>query len=192
MPASLYDEAMADMTNARQALRAGTAPYHDRVDAIFARTDFTDRAAYGRFLQAQAAAHIAAEDALDAAGASAVLPDWPTRRRAALLRADLAALGLDAPATCESLDLAQDAAILGGVYVLEGSRLGGTLLKRSVPAEFPATFLGAADPPAWRSLLATLDARLRTAEDVRIAIDAAARVFLLFEASGRRFSEVCR
>lgn len=176
---------MADTTSVRYALRSRTAEYHDRVDTLFSRTDLTDRAAYGRFLQAQAAAHFAAEDALDLAGAGAVLPDWDARRRSALLALDLADLGLSAPEPA-AIAFGSEAAILGGVYVLEGSRLGGALLKRSVPAAFPARFLGASDSAAWRSLLATLDARLQSPAAVDLAVDAAARVFLLFEASAQR------
>ena len=47
-------------------------------------------------------------------------------------------------------------ALLGGLYVIEGSRLGGALLKRGLPAGTSARFLNApAEPGAWRRLIAT-------------------------------------
>ena len=55
---------MLEKANARASLRAGTAGYHDRVDRLFSQVDFADREGYGRFLTAQAAAHLTAESAL--------------------------------------------------------------------------------------------------------------------------------
>lgn len=171
----------------RQALRAATGGSHARVDAAFSGFDLSDRAGYGRFLGAQAAAHLAVEAALEASGVEAVLPDWPRRRRADLLRGDLAALGLPAPPVEALAGFDGPAAVLGAVYVLEGSRLGGALLRRSVPAELPCAFLGASDPAAWRGLLAQLDAQVTSGNDVERATNAALRVFTLFELSGKRF-----
>ena len=78
--------------------------------------------------------------------------------RAPLLAADLAALGAVMPAP---LDLQQrdDAAAWGTLYVVEGSRLGGALLLRGVPAGSPASYLGAIHPPGgWRMIRAAIDA----------------------------------
>lgn len=177
---------MRTKDSAASILRSATAPYHERVDRLFTHADLGDRAAYGRFLTAQAEAHIAVEDALTRGGAAAVLPDWPERQRAGLLRADLTALGLPIPAAAELAPFASPAASLGAVYVLEGSRLGGRLLQRSVPPELPSSFLGASDPAGWRRLLLLLDERLANEDERQVAIRAAAEVFMLFERSGRQ------
>jgi heme oxygenase len=180
---------MISPTSARGALRAATAVHHDRVDAVFSRADLTDRTGYGRFLQAQAGAYLPVEAALERAGAANLVPDWSARRRAALLTADLTALGLSAPE--EPIDIAFDdpAAVLGGIYVLEGSRLGGALLGRDVPADFPRAFLAPGDSAGWRRLLGILEHTLRSAGDIASAVSSASRVFLLFESSGRRYLE---
>ncbi len=174
-------------TGARWTLRSATAAYHERVDAAFSQATLTDRDGYGRFLVAQAAAHLPVEEALTQAGAGMLLPDWPARQRADLIRADLASLGIGMPAPEPQPTFTSPAAVLGGVYVLEGSRLGGRLLRRSVPTDLPSSFLGDGDPAAWRSFLEVLDEHLASDADRSIAIKAAVDVFVLFEHSGHRF-----
>lgn len=170
----------------RAALRAATADCHQRVDAIYSAAVLDDRASYGDFLRAQAAAHLPAERALDRAGIAMLLDDWPARMRGSLLVRDLSDLGLPVPGPIGRLDIATRAEMLGALYVLEGSRLGGAMLKRSVPPHFPARFLGGG-AGSWQSLLALLDRALDTAARQSEAIDAARRTFALFEDGGRRF-----
>ncbi len=177
-------------SSARAALRAATAANHARVDEVYSSAALDDRTAYGRFLSAQAAAHLAVEDALSRSGVEAFVPDWPERRRGDALRADLAELGLDVPQPMASPIFAEQPAMLGALYVLEGSRLGGTLLKRSVPTGLPTRFLGGADSSAWRALLTQLDEHLDEASKREAAIEAARQVFVLFEDSGRRHLSV--
>lgn len=170
----------------RSALRAATQASHDRVDDLFSRFDLTDPADYRLFLAAQASAHVPAEEALDAGGAGSVLADWPSRKRAALLRLDLdEAGGGDVPRLPPpAFDGAP--ALLGGVYVLEGSRLGGALLARSLPAHAPGRFLRARGAPdAWRRLLARMDELIYDPADLAAASEAARAVFSLFETAGR-------
>jgi heme oxygenase len=170
----------------RAALRAGTRADHERVDALYSRFDLTRAADYRLFLAAQAAAHIPVEDALDSAGASAVLPDWERRKRAQLLRSDLAEIGAEPGAAMPAPNFSGLPALLGGLYVIEGSRLGGALLKRGLPAGTPARFLGTpAEPGAWRQLIATIDASIVAPDEIATAISAAQAVFRLFEAAGR-------
>ena len=173
----------------RFKLREATAGAHERVDALFSHTDLADRGHYGRFLAAQATAHLPVEQALEAGGVAKVIADWPDRRRAAQLRADLAALGVAEPGYERSPVLRGEAALLGAAYVLEGSRLGGTMLRRSVPDDFPATFLGGGRPGAWREFVEILDQRLANEEDLRTAIQTACAVFALFEASAQRLMQ---
>lgn len=177
---------------AAPALRRATADAHAEVDAIFSTVDLASVAGYRAFLAAQARAHLPVEAALDAAGAERVFPDWPGRRRAALLRADLEELG-GAIATGPAPVLADDAEIAGAAYVIEGSRLGGALLRRAVGDGLPVRFLSApAAPGAWRALLLRLDEVL--ADDLALAraTAAARRVFALFADAGRAVLEPAR
>lgn len=173
--------------SARFALRDATAPCHRRVDAVFSAADLADRTAYGQFLCAQAAAHLTVERALDVAQIENVVADWPDRRRAHLLYEDLIALDLDMPSLEPKPVFNSVAATLGATYVFEGSRLGGTLLRRTVPASFPTAFLSNGATSAWRDLISLLEARLVSRNDLNAAIESACDIFALFERSGRRF-----
>lgn len=172
---------------ARLHLRDATSADHAAVDAIYSRFDLRRRRAYRAFLAAQCAALAPIEEALAAAGIGALLPDWPSRRRAPLLIADLADLGAaPPPAGAAPVSLPSAAAMLGAVYVLEGSRFGGALLARRLAPEAPARFLGAgADPAAWRALAALMDRRLDDEDALAEAVGAARAVFTAFAVSGQ-------
>ncbi len=177
------------MTPSRKALRAATAGAHARVDAAFGGFDLTDRAGYAAFLHAHADALAPLEDALDAAGAERLFPDWPQRRRAPLLRTDLATLGSDATPLAAPLPaLSGDGAIAGTLYVLEGSRLGGRFLSRGLPGDFPSGYLNA-DQGAekWQHLLERIDNLLHKASELRAAEEAALAAFSHFEHSAREW-----
>lgn len=156
------------------------------MDAAYSTANLSDRDEYGRFLLAQAAAHLPVEQALEAGGISALLADWPERKRGDLIRSDLQAMGLPSPALETRPILNDEPSLLGAVYVLEGSRLGGQLLMRSVASSLPIAFLTASRPGAWREFTALLDARLVSRERIDAAISAACDVFALFERSGHR------
>ena len=168
---------------ARAALRGATAEEHKRVDAAFSSFDLGSEAGYRGFLLAQAGGFLPVEAALDEAGADTVLDDWPARRRGALLRADLAALNVTAPEPFSApVFLSIKAPMLGAIYVLEGSRLGGAVLKKAVPSHFPRRFLEARQAAgSWRKLLQTLDDLLIRPGDLDAAIVAAKEVFARFE-----------
>ena len=173
----------APTTSARFALRSSTAESHARLDALFSTFDLADPLDYGLFLQAQASAFVPMEEALDAGGAARVVADWPARRRAPALSADLEALGLPMPPPVAVPELPTEAAILGALYVLEGSRLGGALLVRSVPEGLPKTFLTPGNPAAWRAFVTLLDQRLSSGAALAQASDAAASAFNAFALS---------
>lgn len=173
---------------ARFALKAATAREHERVDRLFSRLDLAQEADYRLFLTAQASAHLPVEAALDAAGAQRLVEDWPARRRSHLLLADLGDLELQAPPPVDAPEFAGDAAMLGAIYVLEGSRLGGAMLKRSLPDIAPKRFLDAPLPPgSWRKLLETLDHFLYETPAIESASETARQVFQRFEAGGSFF-----
>ncbi len=180
---------MTVRNGAHEALRTATADHHRRVDRIYSAARLGDRASYGNFLRAQAAACLPVEASLESAGIAGLLEDWPQRVRGELILADMAELGIERPQMAGTPAIAGAPAMLGAIYVLEGSRLGGSLLKRSVPANFPARFLAGKRPASWRSFLARLDRDLGTPEERTEAIDAARTVFSIFEESGRLYIE---
>jgi heme oxygenase len=168
---------------ARAALRAATSEAHRRVDAAFSRFDLASEAGYRDFLLAQAEGFLPVETGLDEAGAETLLPDWPERRRGDLLRADLAALNVTLPEPFPApFFLSIKASMLGAIYVLEGSRLGGAVLKRTVPGHFPRRFLEARQAAgSWRLLLQALDDFLIRPDDLDAARVAAREVFARFQ-----------
>ena len=176
--------------SARAQLRAGTAVQHDRVDRLFSRLDLAQEEDYRRFLLAQTAAFLPIEGRLDAAGIAQLVPDWRSRRRADLLRADLSALGLKEPPHIPPPALDSPAAQLGAVYVLEGSRLGGAMLRRGLAESVPHSFLSAPqNRGSWRKLLETLDMFLYRSDRLDAAMTAAKGVFQNFEAGGQLYLE---
>lgn len=78
--------------------------------------------AYARHLRAMLPLQLSFEAWLDSAGAAALLPDWPRRRKAARILDDLRHLGLD-PGT-RALPPPEIAGgrggVLGVLYVIEG------------------------------------------------------------------------
>jgi len=171
--------------NARTILSSATANHHRRVDDTFSAFALGDPASYGLFLRAQAVAHLPVEDALAAGGIAAIVRDWSARRRYKQLRLDLAELRLNVPTPVGSIALEGTPALLGALYVLEGSRLGGALLRKRVAPDLPTRFLDKADPTAWRTLLSLLETELDTDLKRGSAVAAAKAVFDLFEAGGR-------
>jgi heme oxygenase len=115
----------------RSILRDATAGAHARLDAKLGALDLCTAAGYRRFLEINAAALLPLEASLERAGVRGMLPDWRDRARTEVILTDLARLGgrsgrLDAP------ELTDRSAMLGTLYVLEGSRLGAAYLLRTV------------------------------------------------------------
>lgn len=174
---------------ARAALRAATAAEHERVDALFSTFDLTRGDGYARFLLAQAAAFLPAEAALDRAGVAKLVEDWPRRRRSDLLKADLADLAAPLPELFPAPDFNDSASVMGAMYVLEGSRLGGAVLKRELSMAMPRRFLDAhQEPGSWRKLLEIIESVLYGPEQIVAAVGAAKTLFEMFEAGGLRHS----
>lgn len=179
-----------EQTGARYALRTATAEDHGRVDAVFSGYDLASEGGYRAMLQAQAAAFLPVEQALEAAGVRTWLADWDDRRRADLLREDLSQVGLDVPAPLDAPAYVGEAAVLGAAYVLEGSRRGSAILMSSLPTDAPRRFMGQRQPPVlWRHLVDHLDLALATPGALASAVASARGVFRLFEAAGRHYLE---
>lgn len=164
-------------------LREATRANHDRVDAAYSRFVLGDAASFGDFLTAHAAALIPLEEWIDPAS---LFPDITPRGSA--LRADLDTLGREMPTPLTVEWPRTDATRWGALYVVEGSRLGGRMLARSLPDGFPRAYLDAPfQSQTWRALLAALDERGASDAWAREALDSAMRTFDLFEqAAGKQ------
>ncbi|WP_442681255.1 biliverdin-producing heme oxygenase [Sphingomonas sp. ASY06-1R] len=164
-------------------LRTATAQKHELVDAAFSNFDLTDSGSYGRFLTAHARALPAVERALSARSG---LP--PFEPRTPLLQQDLEALGLAMPEPYEMRAPDNEAGAFGALYVIEGSRLGGSLLAGEVPPDLPRAYLSAVHPTgAWRAFGEALDhaSRRGSADWIDQAIAAADATFDLYADAAR-------
>lgn len=134
-------------------LRDATRDDHEAVDHAFGSLGLDSRAHYARFLRAHARILPAVEQSIDPAG---LLPGW--RGRTADLAADLAALDIAMPESLPFPGATAEAARWGAIYVIEGSRLGGAMLSRGVPADLPKAYLSATHGPGgWRRIQAMID-----------------------------------
>ena len=167
---------------ARCALKAETASVHKRLDALFSRFNLSERCGYAQFLRAQAGAFLTVETALDQAGAGEVLEDWNARKRGHALSEDMRALAIE-PNEIMAPAFQTEAEILGGVYVLEGSRLGGAVLLKRVSMDMPTSFLNHVSPSSWRGFVEVLDEKLRSPVALNEAVCAATSAFQTFETS---------
>lgn len=168
-----------DSWSAHDVLRAYTAPAHARVDRAFSRFDLTRQESYVLFLQAHGRVLPPLEAILGHSG----LPCW--RPRTGCLRRDLAAFGRDLPAPCDVSRTSDTARKFGLLYVIEGSRLGGRLLLRSVDPGFSSHYLSAVhEPGEWRAFTDALDARSKgeDADWLDGVIAGACEAFRLYEA----------
>jgi len=176
--------------SARFALRDATAEAHARLDSLYTRLDLADPADYATFLTSHAAAFIPVEDALADAGAETLVPGWAATRRADALRADLAEMAIEVPPPAPRPSFLNDAQVLGALYVVEGSRLGGAVLIRSVKAGLPTRFLTPGNPALWRAFTAKLDEQLSSAALLDDAAASATAVFGLFERAARAHLDI--
>lgn len=116
------------------ALRAATTDLHRRVEQGTGVGDGAlDVGRYRSFLLGLARLVPPVEAAVDEVDAAGDLGlDWPRRRKADLLRRDLADLGLEPPAPAALPALGCPHAALGALYVTEGSTLGSVVVGRMV------------------------------------------------------------
>jgi heme oxygenase len=168
----------------RWHLRQATATRHEAVDALGGGYRLDSPAGYRRFLRAHARALPAVEQALEAAGIAALLPDWAGRARRHALMADLAQLEVAPPPALPFAPPAGPAAALGAAYVLEGSRFGNGMLLRQVQAADPAAataYLG--HKASWPAFLARLEQQLADRALWPAATEGALSAFACFHAA---------
>jgi heme oxygenase len=142
-------------------LRAETRSQHDAAEAIpFSASILAGSlplASYAAQLAAYVPVHRVLESAIGCGGHPALARAWdPSMRRVELLHADLAALGFSHgsmpdstratshafAAWIEETAWSEPVALLGVLYVLEGSTLGGAFLRKNLAAAFSLTDAG--------------------------------------------------
>jgi len=172
------------------ALREGTRDCHKALEARlpFFEASF-DVAAYSRLIQAYYGFHAPLEARLGAY-------QEPMRTKTPTLTLDLQALRLsaadiDALPLCQALPaISSEASALGVMYVLEGSTLGGQVLKRAMaerlglgPAAGTGFFdvYGAQTGNYWRSFLDRLGQASATPAAQAATVQAAIETFQCFE-----------
>lgn len=182
----------------RLALRAQTASHHAYLDSLSEQFDLSDPYDYAAFLSWHAALVPALERHLEHNGILAILPDWAARRRRHALVADLGALGMTpaplhqglgavlARTGVESVGHCQ-ASLWGIAYVLEGSRLGGSVLKRSLSPHnraVAAQYLShGSEKRLWPRFVDALDRTAFSSRQFDTAARSASAVFMLFSAA---------
>ena len=164
-------------------LRRRTAPWHRAVErAVGLLSPEVTTDIYGSVLAAFARVHATLDDDLVARAPAGL----PYTARTPLLRRDLRDLGHpgEGPARPAAPVADTPARAFGARYVIEGSRLGGTLivrhLRRALGFELPVRYLtvdGTDARPAWTAFTSVAARELRTAADVDDAADAAVAVF---------------
>lgn len=174
----------------RYRLRAATSTAHIRLDALVEAGAFLKRRdIYLDYLHSTYRARAAVEAGLDAAGVEQIYAAWPGRLVATDLARDIADLDPAAtPRRGDPVHFTSAPAVLGGLYVLEGSALGARLLaSRAATIGMTRDFGGrhmwaqTRDPTAWRRFVATLDNLAMTETEEIDCIAGAKAVFACFE-----------
>jgi len=193
---------MAMHTPIMQRLRAETREQHLATEAIPFSSSILDgslpRSAYAGQLAAYLPIHAALERAVDDGREPALAAVWTDdMRKTVLIEADLAYLGapgLDGDARDASADLAgwvedlagtDPVALLGVLYVLEGSTLGGALLRRHLAAAYGLTDAGlryyapygVGPKPHWVAFSERMNAAVTDADDADRIVAAADETF---------------
>ncbi len=148
----------------RHTLRESTQAIHQEFDDAFRALNISDISSVTRFVISQALAFADLERYAEKHGITRILADWSVRRRTEQFASVLAAVSDEAMTSRQStLDPSPSLSYLMGLlYVLEGSRLGGNYLRKQFfQAEDPTIKSFAScfvcDPKFWTSFLARLE-----------------------------------
>ena len=174
-----------------RALRDSTADLHTELEdrlGLAAPDLSIDR--YADAVGVLAAATLAVEAGLQRAFAAdtalAERLDWPRRRKTDLVVGDLSGLGRRLPCCVEPLTVEGTAAVVGAMYVTEGSTLGGqvvdALVRRRLGDDVPRRSFrpyGTDTKPRWRAFQSAAGELVGT-DQFELACAAARRTFQLF------------
>lgn len=147
----------------RFALKAATEAEHRQLDRTV--SDLTTPAAYARYLRGLAMGRLPIEAMLTALDWPAAFGGWRPLEIAGALRDDLADLKLDVPPMRAEPATSDVSALLGLLYVLEGSALGARLVYGRARALGFSESYGArhlamqsdGPPLNWKAFLGVLD-----------------------------------
>jgi heme oxygenase (biliverdin-IX-beta and delta-forming) len=135
-----------------RALRAATRSDHVLLDRMILRFDLTRRDDYGLFLHL----HFSALRDLEADWLAEDQDDFSAMLRC--VQSDLHTLRMATPALSPSGRAQLHAANrLGVAYVLRGSRLGASFLRRRVPRQYPTAYLDFMPALSWSEFLVQLE-----------------------------------
>jgi len=172
-------------------LKNATAEDHARLDQGLATLDLTTIAGYRRFLEINADAVLPLERALVAGGVHDILPAWSSHARSESILTDLARIGGRAH-PLPGPELRDSFAVLGTLYVLEGSRLGAAYLLKTVKGASDSViatataYLGhGAGRHLWAHFLAILESHADGLVDPDDLVGPARRAFALFATAAR-------
>lgn len=202
LSSDVRDPASTRYAPARAALRKGTHPDHVRLNGHpllvgITRPDYpADH--YLRVLVAYFHFYRALEHSIDRCLAAGIYGfDYGPRRKLPWLEADLAFFGLDpdkagnAPASgIDEIDIGGKGALVGVLYTIEGSSLGGQVISRYLaqhmglrPEQGGRFFYGYGDdiPIMWAAFEVFMEAQLDTANLQAEAVLAARQLFSLME-----------
>lgn len=169
-----------------ELLRKETRRLHEETErAMDLPSRLSSESAYADLLSRLYAVVAPLEHGLDALRLPSALGlDLERRRKAHLLRADLLALGRDAvPRPAPPPRLPDTDAAMGCLYVLEGSTLGGQIIRRQVQARLGLgpdrgcsyfAGYGAGTGPMWKAYCAALGRYGETRPEAGAALVAAA------------------
>ncbi|PZR08075.1 MAG: hypothetical protein DI536_25920 [Archangium gephyra] len=178
----------------REALKTGTADAHRSLETAMNLTGANaTRARYVQYLMALTSVHEALEPSLLAdPELRALIDDLPTRARADAGRHDLASLGEAQHRRRFTAQLPMNtvAEKLGVLYVLEGSTLGGQVLRRELKSALGihdeslryVSGYGELTGPKWKHFLEALERGVTTDEARRQAVSAAQATFEALQA----------
>jgi heme oxygenase len=147
---------------AHVSIRSRTRSLHELLDGCFDASTLGERPEYVGFLLTNwPIAWI--EPALTSAGIQRLLPDWQQRRRHFALVADLKEMEVCPGPSGNCMIEADIGTMLGWAYVLEGSRVGGGLIRRIVESSGDSDLLKATrfirhgeNENYWRTFAAAL------------------------------------
>jgi heme oxygenase (biliverdin-IX-beta and delta-forming) len=127
----LYIVPTSERGRTHEYLRTTTRKAHEILDSRFDPSALSCRANYAQFLLKNCPI-IPIEIALERAGIYRLLPDWDLRRRRGALCGDLRKLNVNPPDVAVVAIAENDGSLLGWAYVLEGSRLGASAIKKMI------------------------------------------------------------
>ncbi|HEY0235322.1 MAG TPA: biliverdin-producing heme oxygenase [Afipia sp.] len=171
----------------QDTIRAATHDSHRRLDLALSWLDLGQPRYYAGFLRSQADALLPLEGALETAGITGVLPDWPLRARGTALKHDLLLLNV-VPAPHPQPHFNNDAQMLGAVYVLEASRMGARVMLARLAQHADSTSIEATrylkhgfGKRFWPTFLAVLENHPSAHADIEGVVQGAQIAFDMFE-----------